>query len=286
MVAAPNADHSLCPLGLLAESEKDAKIMTLRHEVVVLRRRVNRPDLFPTDRAIIAALGSHSLPASRCLRHQLELVRLMIGLVALTSMTDQILGITSRVNRALERKAGYHSRSLGPGWHPTRSRDLGCRGATGSHVRSARGGRDFLKVHRRAEVACPPIPYPLGSEGGMPLRRVLVGRVAVDSATLVITDPSNLDREWVKASDSEPYAVNCLGRDVEALIGAPARGRCDRGSLANERRDAAAWLLVQGFTGSMLDVRRYLGGDLRVAYHQLAPCGKKTRDPRPLSPQP
>jgi len=26
--------------------------------------------------------------------------------------------------------------------------------------------------------------------------------------------------EWVKASDSEPYAVNCLGRDVEVLIDA------------------------------------------------------------------
>ena len=52
------------------------------------------------------------------------------------------------------------------------------------------------------------------------MRRVLVGRVAVDSATLVITDPSNLDREWVKASDREPYALNCLGRDVQVLIGA------------------------------------------------------------------
>lgn len=52
------------------------------------------------------------------------------------------------------------------------------------------------------------------------MRSMLVGRVAVDSATLVITDPSNLDREWVKASDVEPYAVNCFGRDVEALVAA------------------------------------------------------------------
>ena len=47
-----------------------------------------------------------------------------------------------------------------------------------------------------------------------------MGRVAVDSATLVITDPSNLDREWVKGSELEPYSVNCLGRDADALIAA------------------------------------------------------------------
>ncbi len=52
------------------------------------------------------------------------------------------------------------------------------------------------------------------------MRRILIGRVAVDSATLVITDPGNLDPEWVKAADVEPYALNCLGRDAEALIAA------------------------------------------------------------------
>jgi len=47
---------------------------------------------------------------------------------------------------------------------------------------------------------------------------MLVGRIAVDSATLVLTDPANLDHEWVKASEVEPYALNCLGRDAEALV--------------------------------------------------------------------
>jgi hypothetical protein len=52
------------------------------------------------------------------------------------------------------------------------------------------------------------------------MRRIVVGRVAVDSATLVFTDPANLDNEWVKASDVEPYALHCLGRDVESLVAA------------------------------------------------------------------
>ena len=62
------------------------------------------------------------------------------------------------------------------------------------------------------------------------MRSMLVGRVAVDSATLVITDPSNLDREWVKAGDVEPYAVNCFGRDVESLVAA-LRGRESTGNI-------------------------------------------------------
>jgi hypothetical protein len=83
MVAARKPDRLLCPLVLLvsfyslvrlmiglveltsmAQSEKDDEILALRHEVAVLRRRVKRPDLFPTDRAIFATLGSN-LPAGR-----------------------------------------------------------------------------------------------------------------------------------------------------------------------------------------------------------------------------
>ncbi len=93
MVAARNADHLLWPLVLLAsfyslvrlmiglialtrmrESEKDVDILALRHEVAVLRRRVKRPDLFPTDRAIFAALGSH-LPAGRLMFQPATLLR-------------------------------------------------------------------------------------------------------------------------------------------------------------------------------------------------------------------
>ncbi len=83
MVAARTTDPLPCPLVLLAslysfvrlmiglvaltrmaQSEKDAEILALRHEVAVLRRRIQRPDLFATGRAIFAALGRH-LPAGR-----------------------------------------------------------------------------------------------------------------------------------------------------------------------------------------------------------------------------
>ena len=93
MVAARKADHLLCSLVLLAsfyslvrlmvgligligmaETEKDAEILALRQEVAVLRRRVKRPDLYATDRAIFAALGRH-LPAGRLMFQPATLLR-------------------------------------------------------------------------------------------------------------------------------------------------------------------------------------------------------------------
>jgi hypothetical protein len=72
---------SLAVLRSTSDAERDLAILALRHQVAVLRRQVKRPDLLPTDRMILAAIGRRLRPGrlmfspATLLRWHRELVR-------------------------------------------------------------------------------------------------------------------------------------------------------------------------------------------------------------------
>jgi hypothetical protein len=65
---------SLAVLRTSSNAERDLEILALRHQVAVLRRQVKRPELLPTDRMLLAAVGL-KLPAGRLLFSPATLLR-------------------------------------------------------------------------------------------------------------------------------------------------------------------------------------------------------------------
>lgn len=65
---------NLAVLRTQSDSERDLELLALRHQVAILSRQVKRPDLLPTDRLILTALG-RTLPAGRLLFSPATLLR-------------------------------------------------------------------------------------------------------------------------------------------------------------------------------------------------------------------
>ncbi|TME54256.1 MAG: transposase family protein [Chloroflexi bacterium] len=195
MVASRKADHLLCPLVLLAsfyslvrlmiglvaltgmaQNEKDAEILALRHEVAVLRRRVKRPDLFPTDRAIFAALGTN-LPAGRLMFQPTTLLRWHRELVRRKWAAFQRRPRRGRPRLAEETKALIREMAReNPRWGDRRIKGELLK--LGIKV-SASAIRMFLRAHR-----IPPAPRRGGPTWRQFIRAHAAAIIAIDFFTI------------------------------------------------------------------------------------------------------
>jgi transposase InsO family protein len=120
-----------------SEAERDLEFLALRHQVAILRRHVKRPELLPTDRLILAALGRRLRPPiSEKLRGFIVRMATENQRWGERRIQGELLKLGYRVSNSTIRKVLRRHR-LGPA--PRRS------GPTWSQ---------FLRAHARAVLAC------------------------------------------------------------------------------------------------------------------------------------